>query len=103
MKGYLMTKIEILHYLKSKQEFFRDNFGIEFVGIFGSFSRDEATQNSDIDILYKIKKDAKLSMFSYLKINTILEEFFHRKVDLVRDETLKPTVKEYIEKDLMYV
>jgi predicted nucleotidyltransferase len=98
-----MTSNEILQYLQSKQAYFRDNFGIEFVGIFGSFSRGEATEKSDIDILYKIKKDTKLSMFSYLKINTLLEEFFHRKVDLVRDETLKPTVKEYIEKDLMYV
>ena len=98
-----MTKIEILQYLKSKQDFFRDNFGIEFVGIFGSFSRNEANENSDIDILYRIKKDIKLSMFSYLKINKLLEEFFHRKVDLVRDETLKPAVKEYIEKDLIYV
>lgn len=98
-----MNKIEILKYLKSKQDFFRNNFGIEFVGIFGSFSRDEATDDSDIDILYTIKKDVKFSMFTYLKINRILEEFFHRKVDLVRDETLKPTFKEYIEKDLMYV
>ncbi len=98
-----MTKNEILQYLKLKQDFFRDAFGIEFVGIFGSFSRDEATEKSDIDILYKIKKDVKLSMFSYLKINAILEEFFQRKVDLVRDETLKPQVKHYIQKDLMYV
>lgn len=98
-----MNKIEILKYLKSKQDFFRNNFGIEFVGIFGSFSRDEATDDSDIDILYTIKKDVKFSMFTYLKINRILEEFFHRKVDLVRDETLKPTFKKYIEKDLMYV
>lgn len=98
-----MNKIEILKYLKSKQDFFRNNFGIEFVGIFGSFSRDEATDDSDIDILYTIKKNVKFSMFTYLKINRILEEFFHRKVDLVRDETLKPTFKEYIEKDLMYV
>lgn len=98
-----MNKIEILKYLKSKQDFFRNNFGIEFVGIFGSFSRDEATDDSDIDILYTIKKNVKFSMFTYLKINKILEEFFHRKVDLVRDETLKPTFKKYIEKDLMYV
>jgi len=98
-----VNKIEILKYLKSKQDFFRNNFGIEFVGIFGSFSRDEATDDSDIDILYTIKKNVKFSMFTYLKINKILEEFFHRKVDLVRDETLKPTFKKYIEKDLMYV
>jgi len=98
-----MTKNEILEYLKSKQDFFRNNFGIEFVGVFGSYSRDESTKNSDIDILYKINKDVKLSLFDYLKINTLLEEFFHTKVDLVRDETLKPALKKYIKKDLVYV
>jgi hypothetical protein len=42
-------------------------------------------------------------MFKYLKVNSLLEEFFNRKVDLVRDETVKPQVKSYIEKDLIYV
>lgn len=37
-----MTKEEILAYLKSKQQFFYDNFGIKFIGLFGSFLRDEA-------------------------------------------------------------
>ena len=36
-----MTKEEILSYLKLKQQFFYDNFGIKFVGLFGSFSRDK--------------------------------------------------------------
>ena len=98
-----MTKEEILAYLKSKQQFFYDNFGIKFIGLFGSFSRDEAKDSSDIDILYHLEENKKLSMFKYLKVNNLLEEFFNRKVDLVRDETIKPPVKSYIEKDLIYV
>lgn len=98
-----MTKEEILSYLKSKQQFFYDNFGIKFVGLFGSFSRDEAKDSSDIDILYHLEENKKLSMFKYLKVNSLLEEFFNRKVDLVRDETIKPELKNYIEKDLIYV
>jgi len=98
-----MTKEEILAYLKSKQQFFYDNFGIKFIGLFGSFSRDEAKDSSDIDILYHIEENKKLSMFKYLKVNSLLEEFFNRKVDLVRDETVKPEVKNYIEKDLIYI
>ena len=98
-----MTKEEILAYLKSKQQFFYDNFGIKFVGLFGSFSRDEAKDSSDIDILYHLEENKKLSMFKYLKVNSLLEEFFNRKVDLVRDETIKPELKNYIEKDLIYV
>ena len=98
-----MTKEEILAYLKSKQQFFYDNFGIKFIGLFGSFSRDEAKDSSDIDILYHLEENKKLSMFKYLKVNSLLEEFFNRKVDLVRDETVKPQVKSYIEKDLIYL
>jgi uncharacterized protein len=98
-----MTKEEILAYLKFKQQFFYDNFGIKFIGLFGSFSRDEAKDSSDIDILYHLEENKKLSMFKYLKVNNLLEEFFNRKVDLVRDETIKPQVKSYIEKDLIYV
>ena len=98
-----MTKEEILSYLKCKQQFFHDNFGIKFIGLSGSFSRDEAKDSSDIDILYHLEENKKLSMFKYLKVNSLLEEFFNRKVDLVRDETIKPQVKSYIEKDLIYV
>ena len=99
----MMQKHDILHYLKSHQDYYRKQFGVEFVGIFGSFSRDEANESSDIDILYKIEKDRKLSIFNYLKINKELEDFFDKKIDLVRYEKLKPQIKSHIQKDISYV
>lgn len=98
-----MNKNEILNYLQKQQPYFYANFGISFVGLFGSFSRGDETKDSDIDILYKIEKDQKLSMFKYLKITSQLEDFFHKKIDLVRVDTLKPKVKKYIDRDLIYV
>ena len=99
----MMQKQDILNYLKSNQEYYHNQFGVQFIGLFGSFARDEANENSDIDILYKIKKDKKLSMFKYLKLTKQLEENLHKKIDLVRDETLKPQLKSYIQKDINYV
>lgn len=98
-----MHKKDILNYLKSNQEYYNKQFGIKFIGLFGSFARGEADDNSDIDILYKIEKDKKLSMFKYLKLTKQLEDFFHKKIDLVRDDTLKPQIKSYIQKDINYV
>jgi len=100
-----MKKQDILNYLKSNQEYYYDNFRVQFIGLFWSFSRDDANENSDIDIdiLYKIEKNKKLSMFKYLTLNKQLENFFHKKIDLVRDETLKPQIKNYIQKDIAYV
>jgi len=98
-----MNKNDILDYLKEKQNYFSDTFGVKFIGIFGSFARDEATATSDIDILYRIEDNQKLSMFDYMKMNQQLEAYFHKKIDLVREGTLKERVKEYIQKDLLYV
>ena len=98
-----MNKEDILDYLKSQQDKYNNKFGIKFIGLFGSFARDEANDESDIDILYEIEKDKKLSMFSYLKLINDLENTFHKKVDLVREATLKPQIKNYIYQDLAYV
>jgi len=98
-----VQKQDILNYLKTNQEYYRNQLGVEFIGLFGSFAREEADDNSDIDILYKIEKDKKLSIFKYLKLTKQLEDFFDKKIDLVRDETLKPQLKSYIQKDISYV
>lgn len=98
-----MNKQDILNYLKSQQVRYKNQFGIKFIGLFGSFARDEANDKSDIDILYEIEKDKKLSMFSYLKLINDLENNFCKKVDLVRETTLKPQIKDYVYQDLTYV
>ena len=98
-----MNKNEIIDYLQQQQPYFHNTFGIHFIGLFGSFSRGDETKDSDIDILYDIDKDKKLSIFKYLKIASQLEDFFHKKIDLVRVDTLKPTVKKYVEQDIIYV
>jgi len=98
-----MKKQDILNYLKSNQEYYYDQFGVKFIGLFGSFARDEANDDSDIDILYKIEKDKKLSMFKYLKLTKQLEDYFQKKIDLVRDETLKPQIKSYIQKQYINI
>jgi len=98
-----MNRNDIIDYLQQQQPYFHNTFGINFIGLFGSFSRGDETNESDIDILYNIEKDKKLSMFKYLKIAKQLEDYFHKKIDLVRVDTLKPKVKEYVDRDLIYV
>ena len=97
-----MNKNDILDYLKEHKSYYLNRFGIEFIGIFGSYAKDSANENSDIDILYRIK-GGSLSLFKYLKIKATLEEYFKKRVDLVREEILKEGLKKYIQKDIEYV
>lgn len=97
-----MTKNEILETLKVlKPQYQKD--GVVLVGLFGSFARGEEQSDSDIDIVYEIEKDQKLSMFKYLRYLGDLEKSLNHKVDLVRAETIKADLKPYIYKDLIYV
>lgn len=97
-----MTKTEIITTLKKLKPKYEQE-GLVLLGLFGSYSRDEANESSDIDILYRIGKDRRMSMFRYLKYLSELEQTFHHKVDLVRDETLKPDLKPYVEQELIRV
>jgi predicted nucleotidyltransferase len=98
----ILTKNEIIAKLKELKPKYQKQH-INKLGLFGSYSRDEAKEDSDIDIVFEIDKDAKFSMFKYLRLNKELEDIFNHKVDLVRESTIKSSIKNYIQKDILYV
>ena len=48
-----MNKEIILNCLKNNLQQFKEKYNIEQIGLFGSYARDEATEESDIDIFVK--------------------------------------------------
>jgi predicted nucleotidyltransferase len=96
-----MNKTFIINFLKTHKQELRDQFGLQKIGLFGSYARDEQTEESDIDIAVEIESTNKFRSFFALK--RYLEDNLHKKVDLGIESTLKPTVKSYITKDMIYV
>jgi len=95
-----MTKHEIINYLKDHYQDFKSQYHVEKIGLFGSYARDEATEDSDIDIFVKMKP----SMFDMIAIKDQMEEDLHIKVDIIREhKNIKPFFLEMINKDLIYV
>ena len=70
--------------------------------VFGSYSRDEADENSDIDILVELDHTKPIGMkfFSY---KDELEQILQKKVDLVSDEGLSKYVKPFVDKDKVLI
>ncbi|KIM04756.1 MAG: DNA polymerase III subunit beta [Sulfurovum sp. AS07-7] len=97
-----MKKSDILEYLKSHKQDFYERFGIIKIGLFGSFARDEQHESSDIDVAIEIEKEKK-SLSNFFAIRRELEEKFGKKVDLGIESTLKPIIKEYVQKEIIYV
>ncbi len=94
-----MTKSDILNYLKEHYQEFHNQYSVEKIGLFGSYARDEATQDSDVDIFVTMKPN----MFDMIAIKEQIEEDLHTKVDIIREhKNIKPLFLEMINKDLIY-
>jgi predicted nucleotidyltransferase len=100
-----MTKLQILDYLKSKKEELHKKYGIISLGLYGSYARDEATQNSDVDIFYERDSSVELeSGLEFLTVNEQLANDLHvPKVDFVSLTFMNPIIKYYAKKDFIYV
>lgn len=91
----------ILSLLKVYYSCNKEKYGIESIGLFGSFARNEAVEESDVDILIGLKKP---NLFTYALIQAQLETVFGRKVDLVSSKSkLKESFRKQIEKEVIYV
>ncbi len=71
--------------------------------IFGSFSRGEKTETSDIDILVDFDKNAHVGPFKYAGIYGDLKELLGREVDLVKNGTLKPFAIDTVNHDKILI
>lgn len=98
----LMTTIkksDILDYLLQHFQEFKTKYDVEQIGLFGSYARDEAKENSDIDIFVKMKP----SLFDMVAIKEQIENDLHKKVDIVREHKhMKPFFLEMIKRDVIY-
>lgn len=83
--------------------YFKDK-PVKKVYLFGSYARGEAKESSDVDILFSLKENTRISYFGLAQYLIDLENIFLKKVDLVEEETLYPRIKKEIEanKILLY-
>lgn len=77
-------------------------FGVVKVGIFGSYARNEQSNQSDIDIL--IEFESKKETFdNYMAVYDTFETMFkHEKLDIVTTNALSPYIGPHILKEVIY-
>ncbi|TDP94679.1 hypothetical protein C7957_11014 [Halanaerobium saccharolyticum] len=85
--------------LKDLKPILEKNYKVKSIGLFGSFARNEANENSDVDILVQFSEDIG---WEFIDLKQFLEESLEREVDLVTVEALKAELKEEILRDVIY-
>jgi len=94
-----MTKEYILEFLKNHKEEFRNKYQVEKIGLFGSYARNEAREDSDIDILVEMPS----SFDNFFDLKYFLEDSLGKNVDLGKLKNLRLLVKQYVDKEIVYV
>lgn len=72
--------------------------GVVYAGLFGSQARDEATPESDVDVL--VRFGDRRSLLDLVRIERRIEEVIGVSVDLVTENALSPHLRDRVLEDL---
>lgn len=82
---------------------FFNNKPIEKAWIFGSYSRNEESDDSDIDLLVKFSPNNKITLFYYFQLKYELEKLTGKSVDFVEEGQLKKFALESFNRDKVLI
>ena len=96
-----MDKTEIINAMRSSKPEMEAHYGVQRLGLFGSYVKGRQRKKSDIDILVAFNRD--IDLFDFLDLREFLESRLNAKVDLVMESALKPAIGKRILAEVEYV
>ena len=91
---------EIIASLQQKKANLIEKYPISSIAVFGSYAREEQTQESDVDILVEFSDSIG---FKFIDLADELEDILKMNVDLVSKSGVKHKYFAQIQNDLIYV
>lgn len=76
-------------------------FGVTRLALFGSTVRNEASEDSDVDIV--VSFDGPATSKKYFGVQFLLEDELGQAVDLVSDKSLRAELKPFVEREAINV
>jgi len=96
-----MKQQTVLKILRQKRAEMAERFGVQSLALFGSVARDEATAKSDVDLLVEFNRP--VGYFGLFALQDYLEQLLGCPVDLGTPDSLKPYLRERIQRELLRV
>jgi len=92
---------DVIKILRGLQDEVSAEFKAQIIGIFGSYSRSEQDELSDVDIIVRFRDGATL--FDLVGVANYLEEQLKIRVDVVSERALRPELKAKIQRELVAI
>lgn len=96
-----VSRQEVLSTLRAQQAVLHARFGVARLALFGSVARDEAEQDSDVDLL--VEFDRPVGLFRFMELQSHLEDLLGCGVDLGTPQSLKPRIRDRVLAEAVHV
>lgn len=96
-----MDKHATLQLLNTHGPEIRERFGVRRLSLIGSVARDEAGNDSDVDVL--VEFEGSETFQGYFGLKFFLEDLFKKPVDVVTETGLRPAFRPYVEEDAIEI
>ncbi len=96
-----MKRDDVLKLLRTHKATLAQRFGVTGLALFGSFARDQAANDSDVDIL--VQFDGPATSDAYFGVQFYIEDLMGHPVDLVTDKALRAEMRPFIEREMVNV
>ena len=96
-----MKRDDVLKLLRTHKAILAQRFGVTGLALFGSFARDQAADDSDVDIL--VRFDAPPNWQRYFGAQGYLEDLLGRPVDMATNQDLRVEIRPYVEREAVDV
>jgi predicted nucleotidyltransferase len=96
-----VNKSEVIKKLASFEDELK-KFFVKDLYLFGSYAREEAGEQSDLDILVEFEAGAQIGLFEFARLRRQLSELLGREVDLVTPDAIRPEMKDQILREAVH-
>jgi predicted nucleotidyltransferase len=93
----------ILSYLETNKERLMREYHLTKIGLFGSFSREDNNQASDIDLVVEFEPETQDLYLLKQNLRQEIQLIFNRPVDICRLKYIKPIFRSQIQQEVQYV
>ena len=96
-----MNRDEVLDTLRQHKQVMRERFDVTGLALYGSFARNQATSESDVDVLVEFGDPPDWRR--YFGAQAYLEDLFERRVDRSTMKEVRSEIRPYVERDAVDV
>jgi uncharacterized protein len=97
----MRSQSEILDQLREMMAELSIQYHVRTIGIFGSYSKERQTQESDLDLV--VEFDQPIGMLAFVHLKDRIADRLGIRVDLVTPDGLHPLIRDRVLHEVVYV